>query len=367
MPSLEGIAPKEIHNYNFTCRFEDVESFLFFLEREVQAWKMHAEQSSGICETIYVNLKQLLKQCSVFLSATGVSNQERNDLRTRIASLNRDDNSTKVNSVEWIHSENPIVQKLIECSNSLGKQAGVRFFDIIVRNELPRTAATSREAKLGDLFAYNYLLSEHQYQSILQDKTDRIEDIQQRMLMNEHEAQRNIDELISSSREKVEHFQDAFKEHLRLKEPAQYWFESARKYGNSAALWGGVLTCLVLLGVAGFVHFYSKFLMGQELGVSLDTVKGVVLFVTGITVYGFLIRVVSRLLMSTIHLQRDSEERAQLTYFYLSLIKDGAIDEDSRNIVIQSLFSRTETGLITGDSSPTMPTVDVLKNIKLGS
>ncbi|TON64185.1 hypothetical protein CGH51_25310, partial [Vibrio parahaemolyticus] len=83
--------------------------------------------------------------------------------------------------------------------------------------------------------------------------------------------------------------------------------------------WGAVLALLVLVGIVGFVHFYSKFLMGQELGVSLDTVKGVVLFVTGITVYGFLIRVVSRLLMSTIHLQRDSEERAQLTYFYLSL------------------------------------------------
>lgn len=71
--------------------------------------------------------------------------------------------------------------------------------------------------------------------------------------------------------------------------------------------------------------------------------------------------------MSATHLQRDAEERAQLTYFYLALIKDGAIDEKSRDIVIQSLFSRTETGLLGGDSSPTMPAMDVLKNIKLGN
>ncbi|EOD5329025.1 DUF6161 domain-containing protein [Vibrio parahaemolyticus] len=174
-------------------------------------------------------------------------------------------------------------------------------------------------------------------------------------------------ELLESATKKLCDLETAYQEHLKLEKPAKYWSDAAKKYSDAGAWWGAVLVLLILVGIAGFVHFYSKFLMGQELGVSLDTVKGVVLFVTGITVYGFLIRVVSRLLMSTIHLQRDSEERAQLTYFYLSLIKDGAIDEDSRNIVIQSLFSRTETGLITGDSSPTMPTVDVLKNIKLGS
>ncbi|EIA1766311.1 DUF6161 domain-containing protein [Vibrio parahaemolyticus] len=174
-------------------------------------------------------------------------------------------------------------------------------------------------------------------------------------------------ELLEGATKKLCDLETAYQEHLKLEKPAKYWSDAAKRYSDAGAWWGAVLALLVLVGIVGFVHFYSKFLMGQELGVSLDTVKGVVLFVTGITVYGFLIRVVSRLLMSTIHLQRDSEERAQLTYFYLSLIKDGAIDEDSRNIVIQSLFSRTETGLITGDSSPTMPTVDVLKNIKLGN
>lgn len=174
-------------------------------------------------------------------------------------------------------------------------------------------------------------------------------------------------ELLEGATKKLCDLETAYQEHLKLEKPAKYWSDAAKRYSDAGAWWGAVLALLVLVGIVGFVHFYSKFLMGQELGISLDTVKGVVLFVAGITVYGFLIRVVSRLLMSTIHLQRDSEERAQLTYFYLSLIKDGAIDEDSRNIVIQSLFSRTETGLISGDSSPTMPAMDVLKNIKVGN
>ncbi|ELP2650053.1 hypothetical protein R1U54_000106 [Vibrio fluvialis] len=172
-------------------------------------------------------------------------------------------------------------------------------------------------------------------------------------------------ELLKNASQKLIELEATYQEHLKLEKPAQYWERSAKKYENSSALWGGILTLLILVGIAGFVHFYTSYLQGQELEVKLDTVKGIILFFSGITVYGFLIRVVSRLLMSATHLQRDSEERAQLTYFYLSLIKDGAIDESSRDIVIQSLFSRTETGLLAGDSSPTMPAVDLVKNIKL--
>ena len=174
-------------------------------------------------------------------------------------------------------------------------------------------------------------------------------------------------EMLETSTKKLSELEATYQEHLKLEKPAEYWSKSAKKYDDSSSLWFGVLVLLILAGIAGFAHFYSLYLSGQDTGVTLDTVKGIVLFVSGITIYGFLIRVVSRMLMSATHLKRDSEERAQLTYFYLALIKDGAIDEKSRDIVIQSLFSRTETGLITGDSSPTMPAMDVLKNIKIGS
>ena len=52
---------------------------------------------------------------------------------------------------------------------------------------------------------------------------------------------------------------------------------------------------------------------------------------------------------------RDAEEREQLTYLYLALIQDVNIDQSSRDIVLQALFSRSETGLLQKDSSPSMP------------
>ena len=59
---------------------------------------------------------------------------------------------------------------------------------------------------------------------------------------------------------------------------------------------------------------------------------------------------------SSFHLSRDAEEREQLTHFYLALKKDTEINEQERQLILQSLFSRADTGLLKDDSSPTMPT-----------
>ena len=89
----------------------------------------------------------------------------------------------------------------------------------------------------------------------------------------------------------------------------------------------------------------------------MNTVQGIVIFATLLAVYGILIRVLSRLTFSAFHLMRDAEEREQLTYLYLSLINEKKIDEKSRDIILQALFSRSETGLLSGESAPTMPGV----------
>ncbi|UKA11695.1 DUF6161 domain-containing protein [Photobacterium damselae] len=262
-----------------------------------------------------------------------------------------------------------MVERLKEVECNLNGYASQAFFDAVVNYKVLSHAdpSTVSAARLGELLAYNYLVDEEKYQNSLEQKAERIDAIQERMRNREKETYEEIEKCLTSSKNEIENFQSSFREHLRLEAPAQYWEKSSQKYQKSARLWGGVLFLLICIGLIGFFYLYSRFLIGQNLALRLDTVKGVVLFFTGITIYGFQIRVISKLLISSLHLQRDSEERAKLTYFYLSLIKDGAIDEDSRNIIIQSLFSRTDTGLLSGDSSPTMPYIDALKNIKVSS
>ncbi|MGY2573740.1 DUF6161 domain-containing protein [Vibrio sp. C8] len=359
MASLQDILPKEINNFDFSQIFDNEDSFLRFLEKEKLAWEKHSDKAkSGVCQDVASYLRKLIAACMEYKSKASHSNQDITDLRNLFKGLQRVEGENNV--TKWIYSENPLVDKLIECSQNHGLYASKKFFEVVVTN------SNALGTEIGEHLGLSYLIDEQQYKNTLDQKAERIEAIQERMRHREAEAEQAIETLISTSNNTITSFQDSFREHLRLEQPAQYWSLSAKKYNNTSMLWGAILSVLVLVGVMWFAYLYSQFLVGQSLGVELDTVKGIVLFLTGITVYGFLIRVVSRLLMSAVHLQRDSEERAQLTYFYLALIKDGAIDENSRNIVIQSLFCRTDTGLLAGDSSPTMPAMDVLKNIKIG-
>ncbi len=65
------------------------------------------------------------------------------------------------------------------------------------------------------------------------------------------------------------------------------------------------------------------------------------------------------MVFSSFHLQRDAEEREQLTHVYLALTHEkDELDVEARNIILQALFSRADTGLLGGDSGPTMPGIN---------
>ena len=67
-----------------------------------------------------------------------------------------------------------------------------------------------------------------------------------------------------------------------------------------------------------------------------------------------MLRLFVKMTMSSFHLSRDAKERNNLTYFYLALIENKAVSKKERALILNSLFSRLDTGLLKGDSSPTM-------------
>jgi len=86
-----------------------------------------------------------------------------------------------------------------------------------------------------------------------------------------------------------------------------------------------------------------------------EPIRGMIILATIISFAAYLVRICGKLTFSSFHLQRDSEEREQLTMVFLALIEEGAIEQKERDLILQSLFSRADTGLLGGDSSPTMP------------
>lgn len=171
--------------------------------------------------------------------------------------------------------------------------------------------------------------------------------------------QTGFDRFFTNSNESIKTNEDLYREKLRLEAPAKYWKDRGallKKEGKNYLNWligisivSAILlfTLLMLLGTDYFEAAFN------------DKIKGIkwsIILVTIVSLLAFTIKILSKMTFSSFHLSRDAEEREQLTHFYLALKKDTTIEPAERQLILQSLFSRADTGLLKEDSSPTMPT-----------
>lgn len=173
----------------------------------------------------------------------------------------------------------------------------------------------------------------------------------------------NFHNQLSNWTEMQTNLQSLYQEKLRLEPSAQYWTNSANALNRQGRDWARALVLSVLLGFITFAIFFIFWLKGEKTVLSLQNIEGVLLFATIISSYAFLLKSLSKAMFSAFHLQRVSEESALLTNLYLSLKEGKDDDTESRKIILQALFSRSETGLLSGEHGPTMPSATDFINI----
>jgi Family of unknown function (DUF6161) len=162
----------------------------------------------------------------------------------------------------------------------------------------------------------------------------------------------------NSSKEKIADLEHTYEELLRLKKPAEYWNQRATKLNKEG--WKAIYWLVSLVAFACITLYLLLWLTPDGMILSfikgqVSAIKWSIIYVTFISFLAYGIRALNKVAFSSFHLARDAEEREQLTYVYLSLIKDSAVDEKEKSLIMQSLFSRAETGLLKGDSGPSMP------------
>ncbi len=160
--------------------------------------------------------------------------------------------------------------------------------------------------------------------------------------------------------DRIKTLEDTYTKLLQLKGPAEYWDALAKSYRNRG--WG-FMGIAFLSGAVVFGWLMALLMDAECLPLFEHTkfdaaaIRGSLIFVALMSVAGYLLHLFTRIAISSFHLSRDYRERFQLTRVYLALIKDGDIanDENTRQIVLQSIFSRSDTGLLKGDHALTMP------------
>lgn len=172
--------------------------------------------------------------------------------------------------------------------------------------------------------------------------------------------------LLKKSLDKKIQLEQTYREQMRFKAPAEYWRERAaflNAEGKTFMYW---LISLVALGIV--LLFSLLWLTPEDMlesifsGSPAKAIRWSIIFITMISFLFIGIQAVKKAMFSSYHLARDAEEREKLTVFYLSLVKDSTITQEDRSLVLQALFSRSDTGMLKDDSSPAMP--GILDKIK---
>ena len=373
---------------------------LSFLENEASFWE---EQYKSIDRERF-NIHHYIECFSVINNAISSIKQwgEDNSMDDGALGFNIQNLINQIGQ-RWIWSGHPYIDVFVGCNRQHGNSAAEAFIQFVTNRQVGNLQDHNQFS--GVLAAYEFLNQSSDISKRRGGEKASIDRLRRRLekttstLINEvedfktefnswgSETQQEWAELLEKSsgehsnqqsehrdkftsymkdcESKIEALENTYQEKLRMEKPAKYWNKAAKKFRAEGVLFGVLLIISLFLGAGYLSNFFTEWLKGQELQVQLDSLQGIVIFGTFIAVFAFLIRVLSRLTFSSVHLMRDAEEREQLTYLYLSLINEKKIDEGSRDLILRALFSRSETGLLTGESGPTMPGVGMSEIINL--
>ena len=293
----------------------------------------------------------------------------------------------------WLWSNHLYIQAFIECNFEHGGEAATAFINYAIKTE---PSLGSRSGFLGTMLAYECLHPNRNRESrrdgerksleklcdLLHTETEKLQkwaaatrnetekwiESARNGAKDLHSFNKNIgekqivnqgvgfDKQMKSWKQEMEEIKGFYAEVLRWREPAKHWKKAAIEHKRQGIIWMSALILSVSVGLWFLSDFFYDWLQGKEIGVDLNTLNGVVLFGSIMAVYAFFVRILSRLTLSSFHLMRDAKEREQLTYLYLSLSETDPSEKESRDIVLRSLFSRSQTGLLTNEVGPSIPT-----------
>jgi hypothetical protein len=176
-----------------------------------------------------------------------------------------------------------------------------------------------------------------------------------------------LNDIIKKAEEKIKELEDLYKDRLRYDAAVNHWRKRAFNYKRGGIIWL-IFLCLTSGALIYLLSYYffnypSTFFPKGDKFDYFVAFKGTFILLTIISFGAYLIRVFSKLTFSSFHLSRDAEEREQLTHIYLALKKDHPTLSEQEPIIIQSLFSRVDTGMLGGDHSPTMPAAGMIEKM----
>ncbi|MEE0686778.1 MAG: DUF6161 domain-containing protein [Lachnospiraceae bacterium] len=170
------------------------------------------------------------------------------------------------------------------------------------------------------------------------------------------DSKNEYDSFLSDSKASIEQIKTTYANKLKVEKPAEFMEQKAKKYMCSSIRWA---VATVILSVALLFLMYLILDPDIEMDEKLITIK---LFSNQMPIYSsiiifsmialiiYVIKLFIKMALSSKHLSEEYHQKYVLTYFYLALLNDGKIEEKQADVILATLFSKADTGLIKNDS-----------------
>lgn len=223
-----------------------------------------------------------------------------------------------------------------------------------IRSNFEKYLSTSESQLIDHLNNANQLFTNYS------DQIDETK-ISKEKIFNDwyNQSVQTLNDFKSDAEKQIDALKDTYENLLKLKEPANYWKERSRimkSKGDKTLAISLVLVSVICIALYCLLWQTPESMLKSIFENDKNAaIRWSIVFITFLSAAFFGIKPLIKLTFSHYHLARDAEEREKLMVVYLSMIQNSKIEKEDRQLIMQSLFSRADTGLLKDDSSPTMP------------
>ncbi|MEQ6391290.1 DUF6161 domain-containing protein [Bacillaceae bacterium S4-13-58] len=359
-----------------TKSYKSIDHFYIFVKGEVEFWDKCTTGKPNAIRSHFTNILNLLDQIKNYNFEQHEQNIKQN--------MEQIVNNIKINRYPCVFSSTSIGMFINQQYqvNSLYAEAACEFFLNTSGNGTFQSSITNKDIFTGLVHAFfhehpkvaktvyknekealEFLKSEYtnslttldgEYYEKMESLENHTTEYHNGLNNWKNEIQTSTESFVESKKNELTDLVNLYEEKLKLEGPAKYWEETKKEYKEIGYRWMGAAVLETVIFI-GFLTFLLNSLPSNDTQFNFNSIKMTIILTVIISSGVFLINFFIRLSTSAFHLSRDANERHQLAYVYLALLKDKSVEESDRSIVLQSLFSRADTGLLKGDSSPTLP------------
>ena len=362
-------------------KFADIDELREFMQSQLSTWSWleQAVRQDGNLDRAWGLFKEYFTQADKFIKLYETSGVTR-EVQTNLINAFRIQTQTAVIQ-GFILAETPDARFVLALKESRSSQVAAYTIASLTNTKINASNPAAHEgAFLANKFREQYQLNsvgvhhgifaEKNRQlskeiTMLQERTRSLaKEVDEQKIKQASDFKNHADshvndfEIMRNETEKeLNNFEASFMEMVALQSPAKYWATKRINHQKAMRSMASATICIAIFALMLFIFAVLNFhqFAGTE-SESFGIVKQTSILLAISTIGVWLTRLSTKIFISNLHLKMDAEERTTMFQAYIALMsQDKGLNDDNRQLILQSLFRPSTTGFIKDEGPKNIP------------